>query len=204
MISLCINIDDGPEWALAQAEFKRVGLEVERFQAIVEDNRPLAFNKSVYGCMKLAEGQSLLLFEDDAKFEEEWNYWANPLPHLPEGWLTLHLGCNIMGVDTTVWKMPEFYNNKIAKLHNCFQSHATFYSHEAVRLILEKLNPNIIDDNNHIFDDWLRTNILSMGNSYVLNPMVCFQRPRHSEIWNVHADYTGCHKEGNLYLKTLK
>lgn len=198
MKNLCINIDSDTEsWALAQKEFDRVGLTVERVSAIVEDNRPLAFNKSVYKCMQMARGDSLLLFEDDVVFS------CNELPRyqVPIGFLTLHLGCNIIGTDTMQWQMPTAFTPFLAKLHNCWQSHATLYSAECVQFILDNLRTDVLDGNNMIFDEWLRQNVLPMGRSYILNPMIAYQRPRKSEIWNCHADYTGAHSQGNEWLK---
>ena len=210
---LCINIDGGAEWELAQAEFKRVGLTVERFPAIVEDNRVLGFNKSVYECMKLAEGGDLLLFEDDVIFDElnkEISHVNGRYAHhmisyilslLPEDSLTVHLGCNIYGADTTVWQMPTAYGPHLAKLHNCWQSHATLYSPECVKFILENFNPNICDGDHPIFDEWLRVNVLSQGRSFLTKPMIAYQRPRKSEIWGIHTDYRGAHTAGNEWLK---
>lgn len=194
-MNLCINIDNGPEWEIAKQQINRAGFEVQRFQAIVEDNRPLAFNKSVHGALSLMPDGGWL-FEDDVCFD-------NVLPEydLPADALTLHIGCNIIGVDTTVWQMPERYNHNLAILHNCWQSHATWYSKEAVDFILNNLRTDILDGDNNIFDDWLRRKLLSKGRSYLLNPMIAYQRPRKSEIWNCHADYTGAHIRGNEWLK---
>lgn len=197
MKKLCITT--GKEWHLAEAEFKQIGFHVERFDAIVEDNRPLAFNKSVYECMKLAEGQDLLLFEDDVVFDSPFIYGS--IEEIPEDFMSYHLGGNIIGTSSTIWKMPERHSNHLARIHNIWQSHATLYSAECVKYILDHMNPNVIDEKNHIFDDWLRLNVLPMGRSYVLNPMICYQRPKVSEIWGTFADYTGCHKQGNEWLK---
>ena len=189
----------GPEWPVAKAEFERIGLTVEPFQAIVEENRVLAFNKSVYGCMELAKGEDLFLFEDDVVFDE----WTQINP--PEGAMTVHLGCNLIGTDVTVWQMPTNSVPKgLAKLHNCWQSHATWYSKECVKYILENfryVTDEYKTEGCQIFDEWLRVNVLSMGRSYVMNPMICYQRPRWSEIWNRDSDYTGCHSQGNDWLK---
>lgn len=205
MKTLCINIDSDTEsWALAQKEFDRVGLTVERVSAIVEDNRPLAFNKSVYKCMEMARGDSLLLFEDDVVFDKH-----NVLDLIGDGlhnmealsFMTLHLGCNIIGMSGTEWQMPTAHGNGIVKLHNCWQSHATLYSADCVQFILDNLRTDVLDADNNIFDDWLRRKVLPMGRSYILNPMIAYQRPRKSEIWNTHADYTGAHIQGNEWLK---
>lgn len=207
MKSICISI--GPDWPLAEAEFKRVGLEVEKFDAIVEENRPLAFNKSVYECMKLADGKDLLLFEDDVVFDEYINFENNLsleawFDCLPKDFMTLHLGANIIGMNTTVWQMPTKFRDNLAKLHNAWQSHSTYYSAECVKFILDNfkfVTDEYKTEGCQIFDEWLRLNVLNQGRSYLLNPMIAYQRPRHSEIWNRASDYTGAHKQGNEWLK---
>jgi hypothetical protein len=193
---LCITIKD---WPIAEAEFNRVGLEVEPFQAIVEDNRVLGFNKSVYACMKLAEGQDLLLFEDDVKFDGPINF------NFPEDAFTVHLGCNLIGSDIMKWQMPTNSTPAgFARLHNCWQSHATWYSKEAVEFIIKNfkfVTDEYKTEGCQIFDEWLRVHVLPMRQSYVANPMVAYQRPRWSEIWNRESDYTGAHIQGNKWLK---
>lgn len=236
---LCINLDSDTEsWRLSQEQFARVGLTVERLSATVGDNRPLAFNKSVYRAMLECkrpieqdfhspddwgpeddhlwpdteyEYDDLLLFEDDVVFDcgpfspaFSWQELFDTI--LPKDYLTCHLGCNIIGTDTMVWQMPTPYNQHLARLWNCWQSHATLYSAECVKYILDNFK-YVTDEYKTeglvIFDEWLRTKVLPMGRSYVMKPMIAYQRPRHSEIWSCHADYTGCHKQGNKYLAQL-
>lgn len=208
---LCINIDSDTEsWALSQAEFDRVGLSVERLSAVVEDNRVLAFNKSVYKAMQAAEGDDLLLFEDDVVFDIHEFMSRTCIEFLisgrPNDFMTLHLGANLIGTNSTVWQMPTSHSKYLAKLHNCWQSHATLYSAECVKFILENfkyVTDEYKTEGCMIFDEWLRTNVLPLGRSYVLKPMIAYQRPRKSEIWDCMTDYTGCHKQGNEYLSRL-
>lgn len=221
---LCINIDSDTEsWRLSQEQFEKVGLNVERVSAITGDNRPLAFNQSVLKAMGMAatvplfthiegkemgrvEIQDLLLFEDDVMFDEgvDLRGWPQYVTGaMPGGWMTLHLGCNIIGTDTTVWQMPAPHSEHLGKLWNCWQSHATLYSAECVKFVLENLDPNVLTAENPIFDEWLRVNVLPMGRSYVMKPMIAFQRPRFSEIWQVEANYTGAHTKGNEILSRL-
>jgi len=203
MNAYCINIDSDVEsWQLSKAEFQKIGMEVQRFSAIVEDNRPLAFNKSVHAALSLMP-EGGWLFEDDVMFEGEdlRETITKAIGRLPSDFMTFHLGCNFIGTDTIIWQMPTAHSKEVAKLWNCFQSHATFYSKEAVEFITKNLNTEYLDEHNNIFDDWLRRNVLSQGRSYVINPMVCYQRPRESAIWGGMQDYTGCHKQGNLWLK---
>lgn len=199
MTTLCINIEtDTESKRLSQLEFDRVGLTVEFVPAVVIDNRPLAFNQSVYKCMEMASGNDLLLFEDDVTFDA-------PMPYLapPENYMTLHLGANIIGTNVMNWQMPTYYSPFLAKLHNCWQSHATLYSAECVQYILDNFNPNILDADNMIFDEWLRLNVLPMDRSYVMKPMIAYQRTRQSAIWGHNAEYKHYHTTGNEYLKKL-
>lgn len=143
------------------------------------------------------------LFEDDVLFTGKAEDVRIAVSQLPSDANSLHLGCNIIGMDTTEWRMPEYYNSNLSKLWNCWQSHATWYSKDCVDYILSHLRTDVLDNENNIFDDWFRRNVLSDGNSYVARPMLAYQRPRKSEIWNVHADYTGAHLQGNQYLMRL-
>lgn len=199
MIKLCINLDSRPDrWEQVTKEFDRVGLQVERLAAVSGDNRPLAFNQSVYKAMERAKGDALLLFEDDVVFDNK--YVSVPMP---QDFMTLHLGCNIMGTDVKKWDMPEAYSAGLAKLHNCWQSHATLYSAKCVHFILDNFDPNVLTEDNNIFDDWLRRKVLSQGNSYVLKPMIAYQRDSFSDIWQTEARYKHYHTEGNKYLANL-
>lgn len=207
MKTLCINIESDTESRrLSQLEFDRVGLTVEFVPAITGDNRPLAFNQSVYKCMDMAKGGSLLLFEDDVTFSQETDLKhriSYAIGAMPEGWLTLHLGANIIGTDIKSWQMPTAYSNNLAKLHNCWQSHATLYSAECVQYILDNFSPHELTESNPIFDEWLRVNVLPMGRSYVMKPMIAYQRTRQSAIWGHTAEYKHYHTKGNEYLKKI-
>lgn len=200
MKALCLNIDNGPEWELAKQQFDAIGIEVERFQAIVEDNRPLAFNKSVHAALA-AMPEGGWLFEDDIMFEGGRDVIQAAIRTLPPDFLTFHLGCNIIGSDLMKWEMPVWYGPGLCRLTNCWQTHANYYSAEAIKIILEGHALDRLDNDNNIFDDWLRRYVLSLGRSYVINPMIAYQRPRKSEIWGVEVDNTGTHRMGNEWLK---
>lgn len=230
---LCINLDSRPDrWELAQQEFDRVGLQVERFPGVVNDNPVLGFNKAVYKALKssieteietipeqkiVVEKQiifNVLLFEDDVVFDGDtysfhnWHYLQNPINFLPTDFMTLHLGANIIGTDSMEWQMPTKFpaNDHFAKLHNAWQSHATLYSAECVKFIIENFpywKDEYQKEGCQIFDEWLRLNVLPMGRSYVLKPMIAYQRPDFSNIWNSAQDYTSCHTRGNQYLNSL-
>lgn len=226
MRCLYINLDSRPDRRQqAEAEFKRVGLTVERFPGVVNDNPVLGFNKAVYGamiegveiiqtdCGQLAfPKDDLLLFEDDVVFDKDiyqfykWHHLHDPHNWLPKDWMTFHIGANIIGTDSMQWQMPTRYSEHLAVLHNAWQSHATLYSAECVKYIIENFpywKDEYQKEGCQIFDEWLRLNVLPMGRSYVLKPMIAYQRPDFSNIWNSAQDYTSCHTRGNQYLNSL-
>lgn len=152
---------------------------------------------SVYKCMQIAKeaNHGLVLFEDDVVFTRPPGFFPPPM-----GALSAHLGVNIMGN----WKMPESCGLKDwALLHNCWQSHASTYGLECINFILDNMNPNEISDKQPIFDEWFRLNLLPKGRSYVMKPMIAYQRPSWSDIWQTEANYVDCFHEGNRYLSTL-
>src|SRR5262245_1645094 len=151
----CLNLQTRSDrWTQAEQEFQRCGFVVERFPAIQHDNKNRALNETVMAVMKKAGGDDLLLFEDDVMFETEKALFifVEAVFYLPEDYLTLHLGANIIG--TVNWKMPERYNKKLAKLHGCWQSHAVLYNKRCVKFIIENLSYE------KSFDEWLRLNVI--------------------------------------------
>lgn len=211
MKTICINIDQNvTDWELTKSECDRVGIQVERMSAVTGENGPLAFNRSVLkamnSCLIWKEGdeseyETLLLLEDDCVFESgiTAEFLSNICRNeLPFDFMTLHFGANITGGN---WDMPEPYSDNLVRLPNAWMTHCVLYSPEAIRFIVNNLDPDRMDAENCIFDEWMRKNIMPMGKSFLMNPMVAYQRPRHSGIWSKHADYTGIHKSGNEWLK---
>ena len=68
---------------------------------------------------------------------------------------------------------------------------------------IQRRKVNVLTEDNNIFDDWLRRKVLSQGNSYVLKPMIAYQRDSFSDIWQTEARYKHYHTEGNKYLANL-
>lgn len=191
-------------------ELHKAGIEFERFEAISGDNKPLAFNKSQYFCIKKAVEaghERFAIFEDDVAFTDKWHLIGSAINELPENWGLLHLGCNLIGMDTTVWQMPTKYSEHLAILHNAWQTQAIVWNAKMASHVLKSF-PYWTDEYEKegltILDEWLRTNIYQMNNSYVMRPMVAYQRPDTSDIWGgVHTDYTSCFERGNKYLMGL-
>lgn len=177
-----------------------MGLDVQRFigTPAVEKggNACVAFNDSQYRVIKraLVDGcQTATIYEDDVIFDKNWQHLNTAISELPGDWWMLYLGGNIFGMDTTEWKMPERYSNHLMRLYNCWQTHAITYNRMAMEWIVQHFDHN----SGFIYDEWLRVNVLPNNPCFMLSPMICYQRPRKSTIWGVHADYTGVHEKGN-------
>jgi GR25 family glycosyltransferase involved in LPS biosynthesis len=159
-------------------------------------NNCLAFNDSQYRVLKRAIAdncQTATIYEDDVVFDKNWRHINKAVDELPADWWMLYMGGNIFGDDKQNWKMPEKHSPNLMRLYNCWQTHAITYSRKAMNWIVQNFNPNEFP----IYDEWLRVNVLNHQPCFMLSPMICYQRPRKSNIWGTHADYTGAHERGN-------
>lgn len=200
----CLNLDRNEQtrWPLVKAEFDRVRIPVERINCVESmENRFISFNQSHYNAVKkgYATGLSFAVFEDDVKFDE-WRHIEQAGVELPEGWDLLYLGCNFH----SNWPWPYYYSPTLASLPNALMSHAITYSIKGAKFVLDNFNPDIITAENPVYDEWLRVNVLSQHNSFVINPMICYQRPNNSDIWQRPVSYIDIHKDGNKYLNQLR
>lgn len=212
MKSYLINLASRPDrLENATKELAKVGIEAERFEAYTGDNRCLAFNKSQYYCIKKAveEGhERFAIFEDDVAFVDGAKEMIHRvLTQLNPDFCLLHLGCNIIGMSTTVWKMPNWHTDRLAVLYNCWQTHAIIWNIDGARKFLKEFKYYTDEYEKEglvIFDEWLRVNMYPTEPSFVMRPMVAYQRPDTSDIWGgQHSDYTSCFHEGNKYLMSL-
>jgi GR25 family glycosyltransferase involved in LPS biosynthesis len=213
MHSYLINLASRPDrLEKATAELNRIGIEAERFEAYTGDNRPLAFNKSQYYCIKKAVEAghaTFAIFEDDVAFTENAaELITDAMCEIPDSLSVLHLGCNIIGMSTTQWRMPHKYSEHLAFLYNCWQTHAIVWSKPAAEYVLNNF-PYYTDEYEKegltIFDEWLRVNLYNKFPCFVMRPMVAYQRPDVSDIWQGGgvSDYTSCFHDGNKYLLNL-
>lgn len=211
MKSYLINLATRPDrLESATAELSKIGIVAERIEAFTGDNRCLAFNKSQYYTLKKAvqeEHEIFAIFEDDVSFTDgAMEQIKRAMSELPEHFGILHLGCNIVGMSTTEWQMPEKYSDNLSQLFNCWQTHAIIWSLSAAKYVLSNF-PFYTDEYERegltIFDEWLRNNLYQDYDCFVMRPMVAFQRPDFSDIWQTQGDYSACFEQGNKYLISL-
>jgi hypothetical protein len=143
------------------------------FYAIEDDIPKISFNKSMKHLMDSCD-ETLLLFEDDVELKSI-NHFEEAISQLPSDWELCYLGANLVdGV--------ERYSNNLFKTFGAWTTHAVMYNNP--KKLCEQYS-----DYDIMFDDWLRTNIHPNGKSFIISPMIAWQKPSQSDLWNHYADY---------------
>jgi hypothetical protein len=185
------------EWAIAEQEFQRVGLKVETFQSLPDIGPHQSFSKSVREILVqfyLSEHETLLHVEDDCVFRD-LSHLDQALNELPADWDIVYLGANLI-----CWNngepQPERFSEYLWRVRAAWTTHAIGYNKKCVHEILTR-QPNYSE---MMFDQYL-SNRLAEFNAYCVAPMVAYQRPRFSSIWNREDDYTPIFEESNARLR---
>lgn len=199
----CLDTDTSVNrWDGCIDEFLKVGIMyVERMIGIEGENRYLSFNHAHYAAIKKGydTGEPFCIFENDIAFDKNWKRIEEGVSQLPEDWDLFYLGANIIGSDTMVWEMPTKVNTNLFRLHNSWQTHAIIYSKKMAKWVLDNFNPDTFP----VYDEWLRVHAMPTKNVFLLYPMIAYQRKGWSVLTRQEADYTGCHLQGNDYLKRV-
>lgn len=178
----CLNQASRPErWQQAEQEFKKVGVNAERFLSLDDENNCVSFCNSMLSMFKDAHRlnvESILIFEDDVIFKDT-AHLGLALMELPENWDVLYLGANI------IENRPRRFNTHLWKLEDAWTTHAIAYRKPFIKYVAE----NYVGYDMGMFDVWLSAQNKT-HNSFIVGPMICYQRPGKSGIWNTITDYT--------------
>lgn len=141
----------------------------------------------------------LLILEDDAEFivpkEELHEVVLKAIKELPEGWLQLYLGVQL------IIRPESKYSDHLIQLPMGYSTHAIIYSKKGVETILEKWNPL----NDDPIDVYFSKVIHPLGKSFCTIPMVCSQRESKSDIHSRFSSWKFCLEDKfNEYTKNLK
>ena len=175
------------EWVIGQAEFTRVGLEVEKFQSIPDIGPHQSFSRSVRQILSDfndSDASTLLHVEDDCIFKDLWHL-KYALNDLPSDWDVVYLGANLVLWEHERPRPPQRYSGRLFRVFGAWATHAVGFNKKVVPYLLE----NQPDFSERMFDNWLSSQ-LPFLNAYVVAPMVAYQRARHSSIWGRFDDYT--------------
>lgn len=173
----------------------------------VPDNNPFhSFNQSMYEILKhfLLESTNygiLCLYEDDA-VKTVWPPDALDFyDELPEGWDMCYLGGNVTdGVHGIKENQPVRVSPHLARVYRCWTTHAVMYHRKAVKEIVEQFKPT----EDGVYDDWLSQRFLPTHQCYITTPMLFYQRPGRSDLWdNDSSDYSQAFVESDRKLAAL-
>jgi len=158
----------------AMQEVSKLGYEPEPYYAIKDKDAKVSFNKSMKKIMSEHDGV-LALFEDDVLIKE-YAHYESALSQLPSDWELCYLGANIIGEVTR-------YSENLFWLNGGWTTHAVLYNNP------KRFSERFIDMT-YQYDDWLLKHIQPRGKSFIISPMMAWQKPHYSPLWNHHADYT--------------
>jgi hypothetical protein len=188
---ICLTANSS-EWLKAQSELQRVGLTVEKYEAVKEIGPHQSFNHSERNILLeflFSDDNRLLHLEDDVVFRD-LSHLPQAMSELPADWDILYLGANLICWDTggeSAPLPPERFSPHLFRVRSAWTTHAIAYHKSCVRRILEH-QPEF---SAQMFDNAL-SDLLPELNAFVVAPMVAWQRPRVSGIWQRDAvdDYT--------------
>lgn len=184
----------------AMEEFKKVQLDITPFYALPGADPFQSFNRSQYAmcnkaynlCIDNWENHPAIFFEDDVIFKET-DHLHEAIHELPAHWGILYLGCNLTD------PLPRRASKHLVRVFSAWTTHAVAYSWPVLQYIITHYNA----DKDGMFDDWLSRNVLTRFPAYVVNPMICWQRPGKSDLWGNMTDYTPCFIGGNEKMAAL-
>ena len=173
----CINLKSRPDrWQLAQREFEKLNMDVERFSAIIDEYPPRGCLKSHIALLEQHQkngGGNILIFEDDVEFIDEpkdiVEKSLEEINNLKRRDM-LYLGGNIL---------KPFYQktDHLAFLTHCQSTHAYSINGESIDTVLEALK-----NEDYFIDVLYSTKIIPWSICYITIPMVAIQRSDYSDI----------------------
>jgi hypothetical protein len=180
---------DPAEYALGEAECARVGLTITPYHAVKEIGPHQSFSHSERNILLdflYSDDETLLHLEDDVVFRD-LDHLPQAISQLPADWDILYLGANLVCWNDGDGSAPERFSEHLFRVHQAWTTHAIAYHRRCVRKILEQ-QPGL---SAQMFDQYL-SGTLSELNAFIVAPMVAWQRPRVSSIWQrgVVDDYS--------------
>lgn len=181
----CLALDE--DWPEACQELERVGIDgVWRFRPLEIDNKLIlgphqSFNGSTRQMLLdfyAEEKETCLILEADCVFKE-LDHLEKALSELPIDWDLVYLGGNVRE------PAPERISEHLFRVRDCWTTHAIGYRRKVIPFLLEN-QPGFSDE---MYDCWMSRQLPNL-NAYIVSPMVAWQKPHYSGIWNrfVHYD----------------
>lgn len=195
----CINLDRRPDkWALSEAEFKKIGISVERFAAIDGASLTLPSTAKITaaeaGCSlshltllkRMVESgwSRILILEDDVEFMDGANQFFNQwMQQVPTDWDMLYLGGNNVSQPTRI-------SRNVSKIIRTY----TTSSYGITNAMAQQVIANVESLSSQV--DVAYTNFHRSHKCYIFWPTLAWQKAGFSDIQNAHTDYTHAMKKG--------
>jgi hypothetical protein len=181
-----------PRLPVVSKELYRVGLyDYEVFNAVDSIGPHQSFNlsqKQILTDFIKSDSKILLTLEDDVEFHdlEPLRAAITDIKLNNIKWDVLYLGGNIQG------RVTDKSRRSIKKVNNVLTTHAVAYTRFAAAGLLQ----HFPDESVAMFDTYL-AGMQSHLNTYMVYPIVAYQRPDFSEIWQNDVNYTSIFRESN-------
>jgi hypothetical protein len=183
---LLINLDRREDRLKeSQAELSKYGITFERVSAVDGDalgiDSEQACLMSHMKAIKLAKErkwENVLIFEDDVKLHDNFNYLFNKyITQLNPLWDGLLFGANHK-------EKPRQSKRNISRLIRSYALHAYAINRPAYDTIIEYI------DGKDKPVDYLMADLHEIMRFYCFNPHLAWQRPSYSDIQKTNVDYT--------------
>lgn len=195
---ICLTVQDH-EWRKACNEFERVGLHgVERFQAVKEIGPHQSFSHSERNILLdfyHSSAETLLHLEDDVQFRST-EHLEPAIKELPNDWDVWYLGANLVLQPGFGACIPVRHSEHLFKIDAAWTTHAIAYNKKCIHEILAK-QPGFSE---RMFDNYLSDRLPEL-NAFVVAPMIAWQRPHMSLIWNRETDYNDVFEQSEEKLR---
>lgn len=185
----CINLDRRLDrWSQSEEQFKKLGIEVERFSAIEPSSGNTYINKGELGVLqsnleliKKAKEQkcnNILIFEDDVEFSPNFQSLFNSFySQIPSNWDMIYFGGNhVHGF------IPTSAN--VVRMLGSYAIHSIVIRNTLFEKIIEIL-PESKKQVDVYYAELHRTH-----HAYCFMPHLTWQRPNYSDIAQANVDYT--------------
>lgn len=172
-----INLDSRQDRLEAfDKQAKALGIDYQRFTAIRATDPIFGCKLSHLAALSICEGESILIFEDDAAFidgfEEELN---KSLENLPSDWDMVYLGAHIL--------QTQVVNDRWRKSIECSSTHA--YAVKAS--VIPRLVEAAMVHKGHI--DVAYSTIHKQIKAYIARPTLVYQQVGYSDLQKCDVDY---------------
>lgn len=155
-------------------EMAKYNIDFELVTAIEDEEGARGLRDTMVKIFKEAHKnkyESILVFEDDAMWVQSPEIiMDNAINQLPKDWRILYLGCQPSG------GFSHSVGGNLLAVRKPYATHAWAISKQGIIDILS------FPEMEYPIDNWIVDNINSMGGLYCTNPLLCTQRPGHSDI----------------------